>query len=60
MLLTIKGKKDSIGGAFITPTDLLNVDEDTPLYQEWKMSEEDIAFLQRIAWETVADYLGFE
>jgi hypothetical protein len=42
------------------PTDLLNVGEDTPLYMEWKMSEEDIAFLQRIAWETVSDYFGFE
>ena len=37
------------------PSDLIGGEEST-LYEEWKMSEEDIAFLQRIAWETVVEY----
>ena len=36
------------------PTDL--VEEDSPYYEELKMSEADIAFLQQIAWQTVVDY----
>jgi hypothetical protein len=37
------------------PSDLIG-GEESALYEQWQMSEEDIAFLQRIAWETVVDY----
>ena len=37
------------------PSDLIG-GEESALYEEWKISEEDIAFLQRIAWETVVEY----
>jgi len=36
------------------PTDL--VDKDSRYFEQLKMSEEDIAFLQGIAWQTVLDY----
>jgi len=37
------------------PSDLIGGKE-SPLYDKWKMSEEDVAFLQMIAWQTVVDY----
>lgn len=41
-------------GLPFVPTDL--IEEDSPFYKEWKLSEGDIAFLQQIAWQSVVDY----
>lgn len=38
------------------PADLLAENASADMLEKWKMSGEDIAFLQRIAWETVVDY----
>jgi hypothetical protein len=37
------------------PSDLIGGPESS-LWEEWKISEEDIAYMQRIAWETVVAY----
>ena len=46
---------ESPEGLAYLPSDLIG-GESSARYEEWKISEEDLAFLQRIAWETVVDY----
>jgi hypothetical protein len=46
---------ESPEGLSYLPSDLIG-GEGSALYEKWKMSDEDITFLQQIAWETVVDY----